>query len=180
MATVPVRSPLLFYERRGVPASLCMCSVPNFISARCLAEVLRLGRRTQRSRDLSLRAPSRRPRVSLPRLLPLLALATACAEAPATGQQHVVFTLPMSIALLVFGAALVGFVSGVTLGMRQALTFLRAADTAASQYHREEIAKILHASSTVHDLVQDIVQQAHARIRTLRTQLQDLKEEAQR
>jgi TctA family transporter len=82
----------------------------------------------------------------------------------------------MSIALLVFGAVLVGFVSGIVVGMRQAMTFLRLADAAAWQYHREELATILHASSAVHDLVQDIVQQAHARIRTLRTQLQDLKE----
>jgi len=87
-----------------------------------------------------------------------------------------VFTLPVSITLLVFGAVLVGFVSGITVGMRQAMTFLRLADAAAWQYHREEVGKILNASSTVHDVVQDIVQQTHARIRTLRTQLHTLKE----
>jgi hypothetical protein len=70
------------------------------------------------------------------------------------------------ITLLVFGTALVAFVIGITVGMRQAMTFLRLADAATWQYHREEIAKILHASSTVHDLVQAIVQQTHARIRT--------------
>jgi|GEM_PF-5250759 len=168
MSIVPVRSPLLFYERRGVPASSRVCSLRKLLGTQSLAGLFGLRHGTQRSRDLSLHA--------LPRLLPLLALATGCAGTPATGEQHVVFTLPMSIALLVFGAALVGFVSGITVGLRQAMTFLRLADAAASQYHREAIAKILHASSAVHDLVQAIVQQTHARIRALRTQLKDLKE----
>lgn len=176
MSIVPVRSPLLFYERRGVPAYPRARSLRKLLHAQSLAGLFHFGRRTQRSRDLSHHAPPRRPRLFLPRLLPLLALATGCAGTPATGQQYVVLTLPMSIALLVFGATLVAFVSGITVGLRQAMTFLRLADAAAWQYHREEIAKILHASSDVHDAVQDIVQQTHARIRTLRTHLHTLKE----
>src|SRR3954454_19404921 len=119
MSTVPVRSPLLFYERRGVPEYPRACSLRKLLDPQSLAGLFHFGRRTQRSRDLSLHA------------LPLLALATGCAGTPATGQQHAAFTLPVSIPLLVFGAVLVGFVSGITVGMRQAMTFLRLADAAA-------------------------------------------------
>lgn len=159
MFVLPVRSPLSSYALRGDFA-------------------LPLGDHSQPSRDLSPRASRRRRRLSV--VLLLLALATGCsAIREETLPQYFVLTLPASIgvfllatAVLVLLALLVGFV----LGTHHATTLLRAADSAAAQYHRAEIASILDASSTVHHLVHGIVEQTRWRIDDLREQLKHLKE----
>jgi hypothetical protein len=113
-------------------------------------------------------------------LVLLLVLTTGCsAIREETLPQYVVLTLPASIGVFLLATAvlvLLALLGGFALGMHHATTLLRAADAAAAQYHRAEIASILDASSTVHNLVQGIVTQTRWRIDDLREQLTRLKE----
>jgi hypothetical protein len=67
------------------------------------------------------------------------------------------------LVLTAFGCALAGF----GLGLVVALRFLRAANTAASEYHRSEIARVLGASSSVHASVQEVLSIVHQRTQEL-------------
>jgi hypothetical protein len=113
-------------------------------------------------------------------VLLLLALATGCsAIREETLPQYFVLTLPASIGVFVLATAvlaLLALLGGFVLGTHHATTLLRATDAAAAQYHRAEVASILDASSTVHNLVQGIVTQTRWRIDDLREQLTRLKE----
>jgi len=156
MFVLPVRSPLSSYALRGD------VGVP-------------LGDHPQPSRDLS-RHASRRLRVSLV----LLVLATGCsAIREETLPQYFVLTLPASIGVFLLATAvlvLLALLGGFVLGTHHATILLRAADAAAAQYHRAEIASILDASSTVHHLVHGIVLQTQGRIDDLRELLTSLRE----
>jgi len=113
-------------------------------------------------------------------VLLLLALATGCsAIREETLPQYFVLTLPASIGVFVLAPAvlvLLALLGGFVLGTHRMTTLLRAADSAAAQYHRAEIASILDASSTVHLLVHGIVEQTKWRIDDLRELLRSLKE----
>ncbi len=93
-----------------------------------------------------------------------------------TAPQYLVFTLAASTVLLVLGSVVFGLLAGFALGASCAVNFLRAADSAAAQYHRALIARVLDASSTVHHEIEGIVQQTRWRIDDLRRQLKQLKE----
>jgi alpha/beta superfamily hydrolase len=96
----------------------------------------------------------------------LLILATACTGNDAAASHFVVVKLPASIALLVlagFGCGLAGFGFGLVV----ALQLLRAADSAAAQYHRAQIARVLGASSSVHASVQEALSIVHRRTQEL-------------
>src|SRR4051794_33546642 len=122
MFVLPVRSPLSSYALRG-------------------DALVPLEDHPQPSRDLSRRASRRRRRVSL---VLLLVLATGCsAIREETWPQYFVLTLPASIGVFVLATAvlaLLAFLGGFALGVRHAGNVLRAADAAAAQYHRAEIA----------------------------------------
>jgi hypothetical protein len=100
-------------------------------------------------------------------LLALVVCVTACAPAgTATASQLLILRLPVSVAvlaLMAFGCVLAGF----GLGLVVALRFLRAAHTAASAYHRSEIARLLGASSSVHASVQEVLAIVHRRTQEL-------------
>jgi Mg2+/Co2+ transporter CorB len=83
-----------------------------------------------------------------------------------------VLSLPKTVGL----ALLAGLLAGLAVGIILAVLLLRAADTAAMQYHRAEIAAILDASSATHQIVHEIVANAHTRIALLQMELKDLQE----
>jgi hypothetical protein len=62
-----------------------------------------------------------------------------------------------------FGCGLAGFGFGLVV----ALQLLRAADSAAAQYHRAQIARVLGASSTVHASVQEVLSIVNRRTQEL-------------
>jgi hypothetical protein len=57
--------------------------------------------------------------------------------------------------------------AGMGLGFVIALQLLRAANRAASDYHRSEIARLLGASSAVHASVQEVLSIVHRRTQEL-------------
>lgn len=74
--------------------------------------------------------------------------------------------LPASIALLLLAGVGCGL-AGFGLGLVIALQFLRAANRAASDYHRSQIARVLGASSSVHASVQEVLSIVHRRTQEL-------------
>ena len=155
MTCVPIRLPLASYVARGNSA----CPLDHH---------------SQRSRDLSLRASSRVG------VLFVVVFATGCTDLREPSDPHyLVLTLPASIGLFMLASValiVLALLGGFVLGVRHAASALRAADSAAAQYHRAEVAAILDASSAVHHRVAAIVRQTHRRIEDLRTQLQHLQE----
>jgi len=157
MTCFPVRLPLASYVARGSSA-------------------FPLDHAAYSSRDFSLRAA---------RLLAVVVVTctTGCTILREPSEPHfIVLTTPANSGLFVLvGLVLVvlAFLAGFVLGLRSATRILRAADAAARQYHRAEVAEILDASSTVHELVGRIVRHAHHRIAELRAHLRRL-EGAQR
>jgi hypothetical protein len=69
------------------------------------------------------------------------------------------------VALLLAGIGCV--LAGMALGFVIALQLLRAANRAASDYHRSEIARLLGASSAVHASVQEVLSIVHRRTQEL-------------
>lgn len=120
------------------------------------------------SHDLSPSAASRRAERSVRAiLLPLLVLlASSTSAADAAASQLLILRLPTSVAVLVL-AAFGCFLAGVGLGLVVALRFLRAANTAASEYHRAQVARLLGASSSVHASVQEVLAIVHRRTQEL-------------
>jgi hypothetical protein len=96
-------------------------------------------------------------------LLPLSATVSACGDADIG---YLVLPLPASIAVLL-GIAILVLLAGLGIGVCIALAYLRAADRAAAQYHRTEIARVLGASSTVHASVQEVLSIIHRRTQEL-------------
>ncbi len=171
---VPIMSPLLSYDRRGAVVVETRRKRPNSLNAQRLRAVGRLRGRRQLSRDLS--SPTHPP-APLVRLLPLLACLTGCAAIhEQTSPQYFVLTLPASVVLIVLLSVAYGFACGVGIGTSAGTKYLRAADSAAAQYHRAGIAEILDRSSVVHQLVHDIIATADIQITQLRWELEALKE----
>lgn len=172
--TGPVVSPLLSYGRIGVAARSICRKLRNSLRSRRSRDLVAPRIRAALSRDLPLpplphtpRPPHRR-RTPVAVALVLLICLSACAPAGDAPARHfLILKLPASVALLALaflGCGLAGF----GLGLVVALQLLRAANSAASQYHRAEVARILSASSAVHAVVQEVVRAAHTRIHELR------------
>lgn len=170
----PVVSPLLSYGRIGVAARSGCRKLRNSLRSRHSREVVAPRVHAARSRDLPLPPLARPPRPPHHRHTPLafalilLLCLSACAPAGDAPPAHfLILKLPASVALLVLACLGCGL-AGFGLGLVVALQLLRAANSAASQYHRAEVARILSASSAVHGVVQEVVRAAHTRIHELR------------
>lgn len=162
----PVLSPVASYEATGVLAWRPRRAPANRLQRRYVARPRPSHRRDTGSHDFSpLPPPSSRRRrpAAFALLLPLTATVSACGDADIG---YLVLPLPASIAVLL-GIALLVFLAGVGIGVRVALAYLRAADRAAAQYHRTEIARVLGASSTVHASVQEVLSIVHRRTQEL-------------
>jgi hypothetical protein len=180
----PVLSPLRFYDRRGFPVLPGAGVRADSARTTRLAPAHASHRHGARSRDFS-------PLRCLVALVVALLLSGCSAAAPATdhpmvkllgtivdGKGFYVFDLPAprTFTILFTAGFLVGIVTGGILGIRLAIALLRAADSAAAQYHRSEVARILDASSGVHDVIEDIVRHSRRRIDDLRRQLERVNE----
>lgn len=167
-APVPVPSPVASYEATGgsawnrFPAS-CNQQHPHRVRPLVISRTA-----ARRSHDfLLLSSIPRRRRLPLTGIVvSLLTFATACTGGEAAASQFLIVNLPASIALLVLAAVGCGL-AGFGFGLVVALRFLRAADSAAAQYHRAQIARVLGASSTVHASVEEALSIVHRRTQEL-------------
>jgi hypothetical protein len=162
----PVLSPVASYEATGVLAWRPRRAPANRLRRRCVARPRPSHRRDTVSHDFSPLpppTPRRRRPAAFALLLPLSATVSACGDAD-TG--YLVLPLPASIAVLL-GAGILFLLAGLGIGVCIALAYLRAADRAAAQYHRSEIARLLGASSTVHASVQEVLSIVHRRTQEL-------------
>ena len=170
---VPVLSPLLSYDWRGASALRVHRSRRKTLRARRVCAIARCRRPQRVSRDLSSPAhPLVKRRRSVLAGAFFLLLASAAVADDATSPQFVILRLPASTMLIVAASV----IAGLALGLVLAVVFLRAADAAASRYHRALIADILDRSSVIHRLVHEIIANANARIALLRVELDALKE----
>ena len=145
MNPFPVRSPLRFSERRGVPV---FARFPGRSPVRS-------------SRDLPLHGgPSP---AALRGALPLLLVVTGCSRVMIAGEPHVALSLPTLI-LLLLATAVVGLLAGAAIATLQTTSLLRAIDHAANEYHRGEVAKLVRASQQIHDLVDQVIFESNVRI----------------
>lgn len=161
-----VLSPVASYEATGVSAWRPRRTPANRLQRRYVARPGPSHRRDAVSHDFSPLPPlsSRRRRpAAVAILLPLSATVSACGDADIG---YFVLPLPASIAVLL-GAGLLFLLAGVGIGVCIALAYLRAADRAAAQYHRAQIARVLGASSTVHASVQEVLSIVHRRTQEL-------------
>lgn len=167
MTTLPsVLSPVASYEATGVLAWRPRRTPANCLQRRYVARLQPSPPSNVVSHDFSpLPPPSSRRRrpAAFAILLPLSMTVSACGDADIG---YLVLPLPASIAVLV-GAGLVFLLAGIGIGVLLALAYLRAADRAADQYHRAEIARVLSASSTVHASVQEVLAIVHRRTQEL-------------
>jgi hypothetical protein len=162
----PVLSPVASYEATGVFAWRPRRTPANRLQRRYVARSRPSHRRDPVSHDFSpLPPPSSRRRrpAALAILLPLSATVSACGDADIG---YLVWPLPASITVLL-GVGLLVLLAGVGIGVRLALAYLRAADRAADQYHRAQIARVLGASSSVHASVQEVLSIVHRRTQEL-------------
>jgi F0F1-type ATP synthase membrane subunit c/vacuolar-type H+-ATPase subunit K len=175
--SVPVLSPIASYEATGASAWRPRRTSSNPLHRRYVGRPSPSHPRANVSHDFSSLPPTP-PRRRLPAaalLLPLLACVTACTTTDAGASHFLIVKLPASVVLLIgagVGCGLAGFGSGLIV----ALQLLRAANSAASQYHRAEVARVLSASSAVHAAVQEVVRAAHARIHELRRLLASMQQ----
>ena len=165
----PVMSPVACYRTTGGTARR-MRRTPSY-SLRAHNVGCSQGSRLQRTipQDFPLPRARRHRWGSSPvvLVLPLLTCVTAaCATNDAAASHFLVVKLPASIVLLLLAGVGCGL-AGFGLGLIIALQFLRAADRAANQYHRAEIARVLSASSTVHASVQEVLSIVHRRTQEL-------------
>jgi len=161
---IPVPSPVASYEATGASAWDARSLASDRQRVHVLLRRVGISFVGAVSHPFSPPSTSRRsPSTVRVLLLPLLATASACGDAD-TG--YLALQLPASIAVLL--AIAVGCVlAGLGLGLVIALQLLRAADDAAAQYHRSEIARVLGASSTVHASVAEVLSIVHRRTQEL-------------
>jgi hypothetical protein len=166
--SVPVLSPVVSYEATGGLAWSARRTTSNVLRARAVGSAPSLGVHGPRSHDVPASPTSMRRRRSrwIAALLPLLTSATACAGNDAATSHSIVVLLPASIVLLLLAGIGCGL-AGFGLGLVIALQFLRAANRAASEYHRSQIARVLGASSSVHASVQEVLSILHQRTQEL-------------
>jgi hypothetical protein len=165
-ALVSVLSPVASYEATGVLAWRPRRTPANPLQRRYVARPRPSHPPAPVSHDFSPLPPPfprRRRPAAFALLLPLSATVSACGDADIG---YLVLPLPASIAVLL-GAGLLVLLAGIGIGVCVALAYLRAADRAAAQYHRAEIARVLGASSTVHASVQEVLSIVHRRTQEL-------------
>ncbi len=176
-ASQPIKSPIGFYDPIGMRLLAVHCTTRKPLASNCVVQPQPALSSHTGSRDFSSHPrtphPCQHTRLQLAALL-LLALSgcTAAADAP----QFLILKLPASFVAIVLTCTGTGLAAGFGLGIWLAIALLRAADTAASQYHSRMVATVLDASSSVHALVTDIVATASNRIAALRRELRRLKE----
>lgn len=167
-AILPVLSPVVSSEATGGFAWTTHRASATSLLARHLGRAQGSSPDVTRSHEVSPFPTSRRSwRSARAMLFLLLSLLAACAPAAnAAASQFLILRLPTSVGVLVL-SALGCFLAGVGLGLAVALRFLRAANTAASEYHRAQVARLLGASSSVHTSVQEVLSIVHRRTQEL-------------